>query len=58
MIDAFQQVVRLVIVGVPQHRVGRPSAKLSGITAGTVVSVKAINGKGMEGWDWARIVVQ
>jgi hypothetical protein len=39
-------------------RVGRPSAKLSGITAGTVVSVKAINGKGMEGWDWARIVVQ
>jgi hypothetical protein len=39
-------------------RVARPSAKLSGITAGTVVSVKAINGKGMEGWDWARIVVE
>jgi hypothetical protein len=39
-------------------RVARPSARLSGVTAGTVVSVKAVNRKGMEGWDWARIVVQ
>jgi hypothetical protein len=39
-------------------RVARPSARLSGITPGTQVSVKAVNGKGMEGWDWARIVVQ
>ncbi len=39
-------------------RIARPSARLSGITAGTTVSVKAINGKGMEGWDWARIVVR
>ena len=39
-------------------RVVRPSARLSGITPGTLVSVKAVNGKGMEGWDWARIVVQ
>jgi hypothetical protein len=27
-------------------------------TAGTVVQVKAIGAKGLEGWDWARVVVQ
>jgi hypothetical protein len=39
-------------------RVARPFARLTGITAGSLVSVKAVNGKGLEGWDWARIVVQ
>ena len=24
---------------------------------GTVVSVKAVNARGLEGWDWAKIVV-
>jgi hypothetical protein len=38
-------------------RVARPPANLSGVERGTVVSVKAVNRKGLEGWDWVRIVV-
>ncbi len=30
-----------------------PRAQLSNAPAGTVVSVKAVNQKGLEGWDWA-----
>jgi hypothetical protein len=41
-----------------QVRVVKPAATLVGITAGTVVSVKAINAKGLEGWDWARVTVR
>jgi hypothetical protein len=40
-----------------QRRAGKPSTTLTGIAAGTVVSVKAVNGKGLEGWDWARVTV-
>ena len=36
----------------------KPAATLSGIEAGTMVSVKAVNAKGLEGWDWARTVVK
>ncbi|MDB4875861.1 MAG: hypothetical protein JWM41_2307 [Gemmatimonadetes bacterium] len=32
-------------------------AKISGIAPGTIVAVKAVNDRGVEGWDWARIVV-
>jgi Tol biopolymer transport system component len=39
-------------------RVQKPEATLSGAPAGTRVRVKAVNGKGMEGWDWARAVVK
>jgi Tol biopolymer transport system component len=31
---------------------------LPALPAGTHVAVKAVNGRGLEGWDWARIVVQ
>jgi hypothetical protein len=42
-----------------QHlRVVKPSATLTGIGAGTVVSVKAVNAKSLEGWDWARVTVK
>lgn len=34
-----------------------PRASLPALAAGTVVSVKAVNDKGLEGWDWARIVI-
>jgi hypothetical protein len=27
------------------------------VTAGTVVSVKAVNARGLEGWDWAKTIV-
>jgi hypothetical protein len=33
----------------------KPTATLTGIAPDTVVSVKAVNAKGLEGWDWARI---
>jgi dipeptidyl aminopeptidase/acylaminoacyl peptidase len=40
-----------------QLRVVKPSATLTGIAAGTVVSVKAVNARGLEGWDWARVTL-
>jgi hypothetical protein len=54
----------LVVHGPPENpeaqqlRVTTPRATLTGITAGTVVSVKAVNAKGLEGWDWARVVIK
>jgi Tol biopolymer transport system component len=39
-------------------RVTSARATLPTIPAGTHVAVKAINARGLEGWDWARIVVQ
>jgi hypothetical protein len=43
-----------------QHslRVAQPKATLAGAGAGTVVRVKAVNARGMEGWDWARATVR
>jgi Tol biopolymer transport system component len=35
-----------------------PKAVLPGLPPGTHVAVKAVNGRGLEGWDWARAVVQ
>ncbi len=37
--------------------VAAPRAGLPQLPAGTHVAVKAVNGRGLEGWDWARIVV-
>jgi Tol biopolymer transport system component len=36
--------------------VSEPRAKLTGIAPGTTIAVKAINDRGLEGWDWARVV--
>ncbi len=41
-----------------QLRVVKPSVTLTGIETGTVVSVKAVNAKGLEGWDWARTTMK
>ena len=41
-----------------QLRVALPNATIPKISAGTLVSVKAVNAKGLEGWDWARISVK
>ncbi len=35
-----------------------PRTTLNGIRVGDVVAVKAVNAKGMEGWDWARITLK
>jgi hypothetical protein len=40
-----------------QLRVARAAATLTGVTPGTVVRVKAVNAKGLEGWDWASVVI-
>lgn len=37
--------------------VQEPSARLTDVPAGSVISVKALNRRGMEGWDWARVTV-
>jgi len=39
-------------------RVTQPRATLAGVSTGTPVRVKAVNAKGLEGWDWARAVVR
>ena len=38
--------------------VTQPRATLAGAGTGTEVRVKAVNAKGLEGWDWARTVVR
>jgi hypothetical protein len=39
-------------------RVTQANATLPGAIAGTAVRVKAVNAKGLEGWDWARAIVK
>jgi Tol biopolymer transport system component len=39
-------------------QVNAARATLPALPAGTQVAVKAVNSRGLEGWDWARIVVQ
>jgi len=41
-----------------QVRVVKPTVTLTGVPAGASVAVKAVNAKGLEGWDWARVVVR
>jgi Zn-dependent M28 family amino/carboxypeptidase len=38
--------------------VNAPTASLPSVPAGTRISVKAVNGRGLEGWDWARTDIQ
>jgi hypothetical protein len=40
-----------------QLRVAEAGGRLANAGPGTTVSVKAVNAKGLEGWDWARVVV-
>jgi hypothetical protein len=39
-------------------RVTKPEATLPSATSGTVIRVKAVNRKGLEGWDWAMTSVK
>jgi hypothetical protein len=43
--------------GGPQQRikVNAPRALLKGVKPGTAVMVKAVNSRGLEGWDWSRV---
>jgi hypothetical protein len=38
-------------------RVTKPAAVVRGLEPGMTVAVKAVNAKGLEGWDWARLTV-
>src|SRR5690606_25453582 len=38
-------------------RVSEPRAAVPA-SAGTVISVKAVNSRGLESWDWARVIVE
>ena len=35
-----------------------PHVRLTGIGGGTTVRVKAVNARGLQGWDWARVTVK
>lgn len=41
----------------PRVKVTAPRVSLSNVAPGTVVSVKAVNARGLESWDWARVTV-
>jgi dipeptidyl aminopeptidase/acylaminoacyl peptidase len=41
-----------------QLRVTTPSARIPKVQPGMVISVKAVNSRGLEGWDWARVDVK
>jgi hypothetical protein len=41
-----------------QLRVPKPTATLRNAGPGTIVSVKAVNARGLEGWDWARVKIE
>jgi hypothetical protein len=36
----------------------KPEASLPGAQPGMVVSVKAVNARGLEGWDWAKTTIK
>src|SRR4029450_11634787 len=38
-------------------RVTQPHVTLPQVAPGTIVSVKAVNARGLDGWDWARVTV-
>jgi hypothetical protein len=38
-------------------KAGGPRATLRDVKPGTVVSVKAVNARGLEGWDWSRVTI-
>ena len=40
-----------------RHRDAKPQATLPQVAPGTIVSVKAVNARGLEGWDWAKTTV-
>jgi hypothetical protein len=39
-------------------RVVKPAATIPGATPGMTVSVKAVNARGLEGWDWGRTIIK
>ena len=44
-----------IAIGAPVDPGARPTIRLRGVRPGSAVSVKAINARGLEGWDWATV---
>jgi hypothetical protein len=44
--------------GAKPMRVSESSARITGVKSGAEIAVKAVNAKGLEGWDWATTVVR
>ena len=44
-------------VAAPRVTVSQPTATLRNVAPGSVIAVKAVNARGLEGWDWARVTV-
>ena len=42
---------------IPRMTVSQPSATLQNVAPGSIIAVKAVNARGIEGWDWARVTV-
>ncbi|MFO7692422.1 MAG: M20/M25/M40 family metallo-hydrolase [Vicinamibacterales bacterium] len=40
------------------RRIVKPAATIPGAITGMVVSVKAVNARGLEGWDWASVTIK
>lgn len=47
----------VVSYGRREEKVTQPRINLPGLKPGDVVMVRAVNARGMQGWDWARITV-
>jgi Tol biopolymer transport system component len=47
----------IVTYGPQRVKVVTPKVTLRGVQPGTVVAVKAVNARGLEGWDWARTTI-
>ena len=47
----------VVSYGRREEKVTQPSINLPGLKAGDVVMVRAVNARGMQGWDWSRVTV-
>jgi hypothetical protein len=57
---APEKSVRSYVVTVgngPRLKVTAPRVTLPNVAPGTVVSVKAVNARGLESWDWARVTL-
>ena len=44
--------------GARQLTVPKTESTIYGVAAGTVIAVKAVNTRGLEGWDWARVEIR
>jgi hypothetical protein len=45
----------LVSYGRREERVSQPRINIAGLQPGDVVMVRAINSRGMQGWDWSKL---